>query len=164
MKSSLKNRMSQQGFTLIESLLTLFILTIGLLGVAGMQLEGMRTGDLAMQRTAVVIKAQEMMERIRAASGDNDDPALLNAYIAVFATASAADHQCNVSGTICDNPTVMAEHDVFMWQRDLVTLLPVLTASTVTPGVDNSITVFIGWKDREVTHDYSITSLLSYTN
>ena len=31
---------SQQGFTLLESLLALFVLTIGLLGVAGMHMQG----------------------------------------------------------------------------------------------------------------------------
>lgn len=163
MKSSLKNSVSQQGFTLIESLLTLFILTIGLLGVAGMQLEGIRSGDLAMQRTAVVIKAQEMMERVRAASGDDDDLRLLNAYLDVFDATSAADHQCNISGTVCDPPSKVAEHDVFMWQRSLEQLVPVLTASTVTRDGTN-ITVSIGWQDRGVDQSYSITSLISYSN
>jgi len=157
MKSSLINRKSQQGFTLIESLLTLFILTVGLLGVAGMQMEGLRSGDLAMQRSLVVVKTQEMMERIRATNQNT-----LLEYLAVIDATSAQDNGCNTSGTVC-TPTQMAEHDIFMWQRSLQGIVPVLTAATIirTPNT-NLITVAVNWTDRGVAHSDSITSLIIY--
>ncbi len=161
MKSIPDNNRTQQGFTLIESLLTLFILTIGLLGVAGMQIEGLRSGGLAMQRTAVVVKVQEMMERIRATDQDT-----LTAYIDVIKATSAADKSCNNGTKVC-TVTEMAQHDLFMWDRDLQGLLPDATpGGTVTVDVNNNnyVTVSVGWNDHGKPYSYSITSLISYSN
>ena len=58
----------EQGFTLIESLMALFVLTIGILGVAGLQMQGMRFSNMALQLTIVVMKTQEIIERMRANS------------------------------------------------------------------------------------------------
>ena len=120
-----------------------------------MQMEGLRSGDLAMQRTLVVVKAQEMMERMRSAH-----PATLQAYLAVFETTSAKDNGCNVSGTVC-NTTQIAEHDIFWWQTELEAIVPVLTSSTALPSVGNSVTVAIDWEERGVAQSYSVTTVLA---
>lgn len=158
-KSIPDNIKTQQGFTLIESLLTLFILTIGLLGVAGMQIEGLRSGGLAMQRTAVVIKVQEMMERIRATNQKT-----LDEYIAVINAASAENKSCNDGSTQC-TVTEMAQHDLFMWTRDLSGLLPDPDpGGSITVDASNYVTVSVGWKDHGNPYSYSITSLISYSD
>ena len=79
----MKHKKQHQGFTLIEAMLALFILTIGILGVAGMQMEGMRSSNMALQRTIVAMKTQEMIERMRANSGapsSNNHILILQAY------------------------------------------------------------------------------------
>ena len=60
----------QQGFTLIEALLALFILSIGLLGIAGMHVEGMKSSNIALQRMVVTIKTQDLLDRTRASSNN----------------------------------------------------------------------------------------------
>ncbi len=57
---------SQRGFTLIEILVTVFILAIGLLGLAGLTLEGMRNNQGAYLRTQASILAYDMADRMRA--------------------------------------------------------------------------------------------------
>lgn len=56
------------GFTLIEILVTLFILAIGLLGLAGLLFEGMRNNQGAYLRTQASILAYDMADRMRANS------------------------------------------------------------------------------------------------
>ena len=54
-----------RGFTLIEVLVTLVILTFGLLGIAGLMAKGQRIAFEAFQRQQAVALASDMAERIR---------------------------------------------------------------------------------------------------
>ena len=57
---------TQKGFTLIEVLVAVVILSIGLLGLAGMQLWAVKNTGNAFYRTQATLAANEMVERIRA--------------------------------------------------------------------------------------------------
>jgi type IV pilus assembly protein PilV len=54
------------GFTLLEVLLTLVILSVGLLGLAAMQVVGLKSGNTASYRSIATLVAGEMAERMRA--------------------------------------------------------------------------------------------------
>ncbi|MDZ7854226.1 MAG: type IV pilus modification protein PilV [Halomonas sp.] len=54
----------QRGFTLIEALVALLVLSIGLLGVAAMQLEAMQGAHAAYQRSIASLAAQDAQERL----------------------------------------------------------------------------------------------------
>ncbi len=58
-------RQLNRGFTLIEVLVTLVILTFGLLGIAGLMAKGQRIAFEAYQRQQAVALASDMGERIR---------------------------------------------------------------------------------------------------
>ena len=62
------------GFTMIEILVTLVILMIGLLGIAGLMAQGQRASFEAYQRQQALMLANDMAERIKAnRAGVNDD-------------------------------------------------------------------------------------------
>lgn len=64
----------QSGITLIEVLVTLLITTIGLLGVAALQLSALKTTSDSAQRSQVVWLMQDLIERMRAnPDGEVDD-------------------------------------------------------------------------------------------
>lgn len=75
---------SQQGFTLVEVLVTVVIMGIGLLGVAGLQLAAMRSNHSALLRTQATIAAYDLIDRMRVdpeafnskrfEAGDEDSP------------------------------------------------------------------------------------------
>lgn len=67
-KSNVKtfNVSNQQGVGMIEVLVTLFILSIGLLGVASLQFLSSLTNSDALNRSQSVMVAQEFSERLRA--------------------------------------------------------------------------------------------------
>ena len=60
----------QAGFTLVEVLVALVILAIGLLGLAGLQVTGLRGSSSAYMRSAAMIYANDMVDRIRANRAD----------------------------------------------------------------------------------------------
>ncbi|NOY12214.1 MAG: type IV pilus modification protein PilV [Deltaproteobacteria bacterium] len=57
---------NQHGFTLVEVLVALVILSIGLLGVAGMQISGMKGNHNAFLRSQAQQYAYEMLDMMRA--------------------------------------------------------------------------------------------------
>jgi len=54
------------GFTLIEVLIAVLVLSIGLLGLAALQTGALRVGQKAELRTRAVLAASDMVERMRA--------------------------------------------------------------------------------------------------
>lgn len=54
----------ERGFTLIEVMVALVVLSIGLLGIAAMQLQGLKNAHSAYQRTIASIIAMDAAERL----------------------------------------------------------------------------------------------------
>jgi len=59
-------RVRARGFTLIEALVALIVLSIGLLGIAGMQISGLRANQSAASRTQASYLADDIADRMRA--------------------------------------------------------------------------------------------------
>ncbi|MDH5484261.1 MAG: type IV pilus modification protein PilV [Gammaproteobacteria bacterium] len=160
MKQSLKLKNNQQGFSFLESLLALFVLTIGLLGVAAMHGQSMRTGYVAVQRMKVVNKGEEILERMRA------NPQGLEGY-----AGAGASYGCS-SGSTC-LPTDMAADDLFIWLAEVNAMFP------GTPVVDireekldladdpsqmiRAITVSIDWSVRNTNYNYTVNTEITCT-
>lgn len=54
----------QQGFSLIEALIALLVLSIGLIGVAAMQVKALQSATAGYQRSVVTLAAVDVQERI----------------------------------------------------------------------------------------------------
>ncbi|MCM5705525.1 type IV pilus modification protein PilV [Larsenimonas salina] len=57
---------TQRGFTLIEVLVTLVIVSIGVMGAVALQLNSLRASDAALSRTRATLLAEGIVERVRA--------------------------------------------------------------------------------------------------
>lgn len=99
------------GFTLLEVLVTLLVLSIGLLGLAGLQTTGLRSNQSAAQRTAATQLAADIIDRIRA------NPLAKNQY----AGNAASGDDC--LGLAC-TPEQMAGYDLAQWTVALSVQLP----------------------------------------
>lgn len=53
-----------KGFSLVEVLVSLVIVSLGLLGLAAMQLKGLQSAHLSYQRTLATVAAQDAVERL----------------------------------------------------------------------------------------------------
>lgn len=57
---------NNRGFTLVEVLVAVVILSIGLLAVAGMQTSSLRGGNSALLRSQAILGAEDILDRMRA--------------------------------------------------------------------------------------------------
>jgi type IV pilus assembly protein PilV len=62
----LPGRTVQRGMTLIEILVAIVVLSIGLLGLAGLQLKGLQVGQGSTYRWQAAMLAQDVLDRMRA--------------------------------------------------------------------------------------------------
>jgi type IV pilus assembly protein PilV len=118
----------QQGFTLLEVLIALLVLSIGLLGLAALQTTGLRSNQMATMRTLATQIAYDMTDRMRA----NPTGVASGQYI--IATTA----------TPTDPPVTRADIDLTEWRVQVARLPGGLSRITQTAGppVTHVITVF----------------------
>jgi type IV pilus assembly protein PilV len=121
----------QRGAGLVEVLVAVIVLSIGLLGIAGMQLGSLRSNHSAWMRSEATLRAQDIMERMRA----NQPAALAGNYdIALGAAAPTG--------------STVRDLDLQEWKQDL-SVLPAgdgAIARTVAGG-RTRFTVTVQWDD-----------------
>lgn len=133
----LMHRARSRGFTLIEILVTLVILTIGLLGIAGLIAQGQRASFEAFQRQQALSLANDMAERIKANRPGVDSvattyaaamasPAGIGTYFAQIAAATSALTGCTDPGC---SAAATVQYDAALWDG----LLSGLAAEGVSP-------------------------------
>lgn len=101
-------RRRQYGFSLIEVLIAVVVLSIGLLGVAGLQLFSLKSVKAAELADQASLRAYDMSERMRAnrVAFEKD----------VFATVQGQKISSCMRVAGC-NTTDMAKNDLFEWNR-----------------------------------------------
>jgi type IV pilus assembly protein PilV len=127
MKTEMKNRNRQTGFTLVEAVVALVVLAVGMLGIAGLYIEGLRSSHTALARTTAVNLAADMADRIRA------NPAATIAYAGV---GPGLNNLC-VNGPADCSPAQLANDDWFWWNQDVQNRLPQGTNTAVAVAVAN---------------------------
>ncbi|MEA5098213.1 MAG: type IV pilus modification protein PilV [Burkholderiaceae bacterium] len=115
----------QSGFTLVEVLVSIFVLALGVIGVAGMQLTAMRSGQQSTNQTVAVQLATELADKMRANAVEmkkGDSTAYLFSYNSVADSAPDSVTAC-YSGTGC-SAEQMAAYDIYEWKLRLKAQLP----------------------------------------
>ncbi len=126
------------GFTLIEILIAVLVLSIGLLGLASLQANGLRNNYGAYARSQAMILANDMADRIRA----NPTGASSGLYNDISVPAS--DPGCRTANC---TPNQIRDHDTANWYASVQNLLPAGTGSVTGNGTVFTITV--RWDDRD---------------
>jgi len=102
---------AQAGFSLIEILVTILILAIGLLGLAGLQTKMLTTEFEAFQRSQALVLAQDMVNRINANR--------IAARNLAYSTGSPVYGNGNTLGDSGCTQTDMAARDLCLWSQSL---------------------------------------------
>jgi len=141
MKSS-----AQRGVTIVEMLVALVVLSVGMLGVAGLFAVTLRAGGSAIQRTQAVSLASNIADRIRANRRAG------NTYTS---TASATDNKCVGPSSISCTADEMAKNDVYLWQQEIAGAFPggaatgSIAYTAPTKAADPAIyDITIQWKEQ----------------
>lgn len=140
MKFNLIHRNSlnkQSGFTLLEVLVTLLIISFGLLGMAALQISALKNNLSAHHRSQATILAYDIVDRMRANITTIDN------YVGIPDASVAAVATC-LTDTGC-TPQNMALNDLAEWRTDLAEL-PSGTGRISSSGA--LYTVAITWNDR----------------
>jgi type IV pilus assembly protein PilV len=104
----------QDGFTILEVLVSLVILSIGLLGTAKLMLYSSHANDSAYLRSQATDLAYEILDNMRA----NRQQALAGAYTTALATAPVNPGFACTGATACSQSN-LALYDVYTWQERL---------------------------------------------
>ncbi len=127
---------SVQGFSLIEVMITLMVIAVGLLGIAGLQLAGIRYTHQANLRYQAALQANNMAERISA----NGAGVALGAYNRI--SGLATDPGC--SQTTC-TPAQIAQLDTYEWNSRNAAVLPSGMGRVNGNGNHSLFTITITW-------------------
>ncbi len=131
----LKLKQSQQGLTLVEAMIALLVISIGLLGIASLQLTAMNQNTSSLNHSQAVQYAYNMSDRIRANMGEFEQYKGIDTDIG---------YNQNCTGVDCD-PGQMRDADAADWE-DMVSNLPG-GKGMIFDNVDG-LTVVVMWDDN----------------
>lgn len=102
-------KQSSAGFTLVEVMVTIFVVAVGLLGAAAMQAASKKAAFDAIQRSNATVLAQEIIERMRG------NTAALDTYQKAATEMKTPPPAVDCSpGKVC-TPTQIANFDIYQW-------------------------------------------------
>ncbi len=113
MNSIRSKQRRQRGFSLVEVLITLVIMSVGMLGIAGLYVQGIQAGRTSLLRHHAVTLAGDVADRIRA----NPNAA------AAYEAATGWDNSCVAGGIDCSSAE-MAANDILLWKDQAASTLP----------------------------------------
>jgi len=117
-----------RGFSIVEALVALVVLSVGMLGIAALYVESLRAGRTAVYRTQAVNLAADMADRIRA------NRAATNWALPVG--ANPAEHLECINGGVTCTPEQLAEGDQFSWRKSINDELPGNGATPASGTID----------------------------
>ncbi|MDO6683725.1 MULTISPECIES: type IV pilus modification protein PilV [unclassified Oceanobacter] len=130
----------QSGFGLIEVLVSIVIVSIGLLGLAGLQTRALQENNAAYLRSQAGILVYDMFERLRSNS------------------QGAASDNYNTATTSTTDDTLAAT-DLLDWKSEISRTLPngagVVSCTTDSTVATTTCNVSISWDDVSVISDNS---------
>ena len=150
---NLRQPQSSYGFSMVEVLVALVVLSVGMLGIAGLYVITLRSGSGAISRLQAVNLATDIGDRIRA---NRFAQAAYDTSVTV-----PADNGC--IGGIAVNCTraQIASQDIWDWNQQIQTALPGATGTiVVVPGALNNAqgmvdpsqyTITISWPEPDQT-------------
>ena len=130
------NHRHQQGVSLIESMIALLVISIGLLGIAAMQITAMRMNTSALNHSQSVWIAYDMADRIRANYAQFDNYSTID-------TNKSYTQDCMTSRC---NSAEMITADAAAWSA-LIQNLPAGRGLVTSPAA-NELLIRVMWDDE----------------
>jgi len=128
------------GITMVESLVALVVISVGMLGIAGLYLASLQAGRSANLRMQAINLATDMADHIRA-----------NKRGRQFYKAGPTD-----KGTFVDcvkntcTPEDVAKNDIFVWKKAISEALPANANGQLTfteAGTPDNVAVLVVWRE-----------------
>lgn len=137
------SRLDQCGFTLIEVLIALVLISVGVLGLLALQIHSLQSSHDAYLTSVANIQAMDLEERIRA------NRCAVSRYLFSVAENIPGSTSTDCEGSPC-GPQELARYDLVQWKENTSTLLPgkpnIKLADDSSTGI---YTLTIGWKEPD---------------
>jgi type IV pilus assembly protein PilV len=149
------NKRTQTGHGLIESLVSIFVVSIGFLGFAGLQVNGLAAANDSLFRSKAIYLSYQMADRVRA----NLPAVAAGSYNSLSGTGSSP-------GCISTSCTVaqVAQNDFYEWSTEVGAVLPsgqgtlCLTSDPAAcDGAGNVYAITLSWSEKGVSHNFVTT-------
>ncbi len=154
----------QRGFSLIEVIVSVLVTSVGVVGMAGMQVTSKRAGYEAIQRTTATAMAMDVLERMRS------NPRALTSYstagLGGTTITTEPSPDCSNDTTEICNAGQLAAHDLWQWEQTIdglsetrdVSGTAVATGGLLNPTgcievANGMVTVTMAWQGFEALSD-----------
>ncbi|MDB5934948.1 MAG: pilV [Massilia sp.] len=127
----------QAGFSLLEVLITMLIVSFGLLGIAGIVITSLKNTQGSYARSQASLLANDIIDRMRANR----------------AVAEAAPSPYNLTLTADPTGTGVVFDDLDQWRSALRTSIAAGTGSVNVDATSKKVTVTVQWDDSHATAD-----------
>ncbi len=134
----------QSGFSIVEVLVALVLLTVGLLGIAALYLDSLQAGRTAIYRTQAVNLASDFADRVRS------NRTAIVAYDVAFGVTMLQVDACFT--TVGCQPAELASSDIKRWKDAIALQLPngdaqVVVTAPIGAGEPANYLVTIQWSE-----------------
>lgn len=156
-RTAAPGRDSQHGFSLVEVLVALLVLSIGLLGLAALQTTSLQYNTESYFRTQATYFVYDIVDRMRlnsngVADGGTYDVAntsAVNTLLSNYATCRTSS--CDCDNTSCDTAE-LATYDLGKWYDRMNAILPGAKDKPATIDIDASkkVTITVHWQERDL--------------
>ena len=156
------NKRAQLGYGLVESMVSIFVVSIGFLGFAGLQVNGLALANDSLLRSKAIYLSYQMTDRVRA----NLPAVQAGSYNALTGTTSSP-------GCITTNCTAVqvAQNDFYEWTTEVAAVLPSgaavicldstpddgVPADAQCDGTGNIFTIKLWWSEKGTQHRFVTT-------
>jgi len=136
----MSNRKHQKGTSLIEILVTILIVSFGLLGVAGVISNGLKGAHGSQARSQAGMLAADIIDRMRAnrAAAESDPGGAGSPYNLALADATPTG-------------TTVPMQDLIAWRNALAATLPAGNGAVNVDTATKKVTISVRWDDSRAT-------------
>lgn len=152
-KNIIRVEKAETGFTLLEVLVALLVLSVGLLGLAALQTFSLKLNHQAYERTQATLLIDDIIDRMRA----NPEGVAAGAYNSVGPGSPPGYVNCATSD--CRTGTNLANYDVAMWKSAIGPVNGILAAGTgaISSADGANFTITVTWQEHDLNMNQTMT-------
>jgi len=147
-----RDRQREDGVAMLEVLITILVISFGLLGVAGLQVTGLKNNQMSYLRSVATAQTYDMADRMRA---NMEEGVKVGKYDSISPIVTYVDPGCAnpASATGGCTPAQMAAYDAYAWQLANASLLPqgqgTVSKVAIAGSTDSKIfNITVSWTEK----------------
>jgi len=160
-------KQTHHGFTLIEVMIAMLVLSLGLLGIASTLIAALHSSTSNYLEQQAVQSSYDILDRMRSNFTAASIAGTSNPYIAALSAPSTTAPAPDCTAASC-SANQMAAYDVWQWQTTIKNSLPsglgsvAVTPIGLTPQTAQ-VTIKITWSDQPAQSTFNPTGLATRT-